>query len=332
MTSPLDRVRRGLVILAVVFIASVLGYRLAGYPLVEAVWMVVITIASVGFGERSQQTPVVQLLTIAVILFGLTAAAYTFGGLLQLLLAGELEKILGRTRMTRDINSLNDHTIIVGYGRIGRILTADLHRHQRVFVVLENDPVRCHEAHDRGYLYIEGDATDDDVLASAGVVRARALVSALPNDANNVFITLTARNLNPRLKIISRAEHSTSERKLLQAGANRIVMPSTIGAQQIGRMITRPHTADLLELFAEDGNLNIEIDEAELPEGHALVGKTIRESETHRQFAVLVLAVKKASGEMAVAADAEYRLAAGEILILFGEPDKIARFRAHHAL
>jgi voltage-gated potassium channel len=332
MTTPLDRVRRGLIILSAIFLLSVTGYLLAGYPLIEAVWMVVITIASVGFGERSQTSPAVQLLTILVIVFGLTAAAYTFGGLLQLLLAGELEQLLGRTRMTRDINLLRNHTIVVGFGRIGRILAADLHRQQRPFVVVECDAERCREAHERGYLYINGDATDDDILASAGVASASSLVSALPNDANNVFITLTARNLNPHLKIIARAEHSTSERKLLQAGANRIIMPSTIGAQLIGRIITRPHTADLLELFAEQGNLEIEIDELNLPAGHELVGKTIGEIAAHREFGVLVLAVRRASGEMAVVAGADHRLAANDVLIVFAKPDNIAQFRKHHQL
>ena len=131
MTTPLNRVRRGLIILGVVVALSVLGYRLLGYPWLEAVWIVVITISSVGFGERSQQPPAGQLLTIAVVIFGLTAAAYTFGGLLQLLLAGELELLLGRTLMTREINNLKNHTIVVGFGRIGRVLAADLKRQGR---------------------------------------------------------------------------------------------------------------------------------------------------------------------------------------------------------
>lgn len=332
MTTPLQRVHRGLIVLTIIVALSILGYRLLGYPWIEAAWMVVITIASVGFGERSTAPPAVQLLTIGVIIFGLTAAAYTFGGLLQLLLAGELEEILGRSRMTRDINRLNGHTIVVGFGRIGRILAENLCRQGREFLVVEQDAARSQEAHERGYLHINGDATDDDVLIRAGVARARSLVSALPNDANNVFITLTARNLNPTVKIIARAEHVTSERKLLQAGANRIVMPSTIGAQQIGRMITRPHTADLLELFAEQGDLNIQIDEVSLPAGHPLTGHSIRESDVHRTFGILVLAVKRPSGELIVGAGADYRLAGDDVLIVFARTSDIARFRAHHAL
>jgi voltage-gated potassium channel len=272
------------------------------------------------------------LLTIAVVLLGISAAAYTFGGLLQFLLAGELEQMLGRRRMTQKINAVKDHTIVVGFGRIGRLVAADLQRQQRAFVVIEADADRCREAQDRGYLCITGDATDDDVLASAGLARARTLVSALPNDANNVFITLTARNLNPGLKIIARAEHHSSERKLLQAGADRIVMPSTIGAQQIGRLITRPHTADLLELFAEQGNVNLEIDEIPLSETDPLVGRTIQETEANRRFSLLILAVRQPSGEMLLGAQTDYRLCAGDVLIVFAKPENLAGFRQHHGL
>jgi voltage-gated potassium channel len=332
MNTPLTRVRRGFAILGVVVVISVIGYRSLGYPWLEAIWMVVITIASVGFGERSQQPASVQLLTIAVVIFGLTAAAYTFGALLQLLLAGELEQLLGRTLMTREIKSLHKHTIVVGFGRIGRILAAELHRQGEAFVIVEINAEGCREAHNRGYLHINGDATEDDVLVSAGLSKARCLVSALPNDANNVFITLTARNLNSSLEIIARAEHGTSERKLIQAGANRIVMPSAIGAQQIGRMITRPHTADLLELFAEQGNLDLEIDEIHLPTEHALVGKSIEEIAAQRTFSLLILAVRQPAGEMIVGVGADYRLSAKDVLIVLAKPENLERFRKHHGL
>jgi voltage-gated potassium channel len=327
MRSPWDRVRRGFFLFGAVFLGSVCAYRLLGYPWIEAVWMVVITIASVGYGERSQQPAAVQLVTVIVILVGFTAAAYTFGGLLQLLLAGELEQILGRRRMTNEINALSQHAIVVGFGRIGRTLSADLDRRKRSFVVIERDLDRCRAADERGYLYVHGNATEDEVLMSAGLARARSLISALPNDADNVFITLTARNLSRGLFIVARAEHATSERKLRQAGADRVVMPSTIGAQQMSRMITRPNTADLMELVAEQGNLDVELDELHLPEGSSLVGRSVRDSEAHHRFGLLVLAVKRASGEMTVNPQADFQFQAGDIIIVLGKPSDMARLR-----
>jgi voltage-gated potassium channel len=332
MRSPLERVRLGFFLLASVFALSVVGYRLLGYNWVEAVWMVVITIASVGYGEKPTQPPAVQLVTVAVILLGFSAAAYTFGGLLQLLLAGELEDLLGRRRMTRDINQLSQHTIVVGYGRIGQVLAADLARHRRPFVIVEKNADKCREAGERGCLYLNGNATDDAVLVAAGVERARSLISALPNDADNVFITLTARNLNKSLTIVARAEQATSERKLRQAGADRVVMPSTIGAQQMSRLVTHPHTADLLELFAEHSNLNVEIDEFTIREESPLVGRTVGECEVHRRYGLLVLAIKQASGTLVFSPTAGQQFHAGEIVIVLGKSDDISRFRETNKL
>ena len=332
MTSPLERVRRGFLLLGTIFVGAIIAYRLAGYPWIEAIWMVVITISSVGYGERSSEPPSVQLLTIGLILFGFTAAAYTFGGLLQLLLAGELEHFLGQRRMTKDIKALRGHAIVVGFGRIGRTLASDLAYHQQPFVIIEKDADRCREAGERKHLYVHGNATDDDVLAGAGVASARSLISALPNDADNVFITLTARNLNPELFIVARAEHSTSERKLRQAGANRVVMPSTIGAQQMSRMITRPITADLMELVAEQGNLNVELDELRLPVGSSLIGRTVAESQAHHRFGLLVLAVKRAGDEMNVTPQADFKFSQRDIVIVLGKAEDIGRFRREYQL
>ena len=332
MSSPLERVRRGLMLFGAVVVCSVVAYHLLGYPWIEALWMVVITIGSVGFGERSQQPPAVQLLTVVVILVGFTSAAYTFGGLLQLLLAGELEQLLGRRRMTKDIEALTGHTIVVGYGRIGKTLAGDLARHRRPFVIIEKDADRCHEARQHHYLYLQGNATDDEVLTGAGLARARSLISALPNDADNVFITLTARNLKPDLLIVARAEHPSSERKLRQAGADRVVMPSTIGAQQMSRLITRPNTADLMELVAEQGNLNVELDELHLPADSPLAGQTIGGSQAHHRYGLLVLAVKRGVGEMTVNPLTDFAFAQGDIMIVLGKAESIARFRLDHRL
>lgn len=332
MRSPLERVQLGVFLLATIVVLSVTGYWLAGYPVIEAIWMVVVTIASVGYGEHSTQSPLIQLLTIAVILFGYTAAAFTFGSLLQFLLAGELEKLLGRQRMTSEIAKLEGHTIVVGMGRIGGILAADLHRHRWPFVVIEKEADLCLQATERGYLNIHGDASDDDILLEAGATRARSLISALPDDADNVFITLTARNINRELLIVSRAEHPSSERKLRQAGASRIVMPSTIGAQQISRIITRPNTADFMEFFAEQGNLDVEMDELHFPANSRLVGMTIRQTEAHHRFGLLVLAVKRTGLGMSVNPPADFRLEAGDIVIVLGRPDEIAGFIAEYKL
>ena len=330
MKTPLERIRIGFVLLAIIVVVSILGFGYLGYPWLDAIWMVVITISGVGYSERSGTTPEVKWLMIAVIVFGMSAAIYTIGGFLQLITEGELERLLGTRRMTREIERLKDHVIICGFGRMGQRLAETFHGRHREFVVIENDSERIEEARNCDLPCIAGDATDENVLLDAGIKRAHALVTALPTDADNVFITLTARNLSDRLQIVARAEHSSTDKKLRQAGANKVVMPAIIGAQQMVRMITRPTTADLMELVAESTNLDVELDEIKVPAEGPLSGVTVCETEAHRRHRLLVLAVKQADGNMVFNPDAEYTFKGGDIVIVMGGVDDMDRFRRQY--
>lgn len=280
--TPLTRIRNGLIVLAVVFGVAVIGFRALGdYDWVSAFWMTTITISTVGFSESTDSTPVFQLFTVGVIIFGMSAAAYTFGGLVQMVLEGELEELLGLRRMTLGIENLSDHVIVCGFGRIGEVLTIDLRHSQREFVVIDVNTERFESAKSQGCLCICGDATSDETLLRAGIERAQTLVSSLPSDADNVFITLTARTLCPKVKILSRAEHPTTERKLLQAGADKVIMPAIIGAHRLERLITRPSTAHLIELVSENDVMDLELDEISFPEHCQLIGVTVASTEAH---------------------------------------------------
>lgn len=333
MKGPLAHVRLGACILATTFLAAVVGYRvLGGYDWLEAVWMVVITISTVGYGERSDVSPSLQLLTIGVILVGMSASAYTFGSLFQFLLEGELNRILGTRRMTREIDQLRDHVILCGFGRVGQNLAADLHAAGHSFVVIENDASMLEEARAHQYLCVPGDATEDHVLEAAGLMRAKTLVTALPEDAANVFITLTARDLNRSVQIVARAEHQSTEKKLRQAGANRVVMPAISGARQMVRMITRPSTADLMELVVDQSPLNVELDEIAVTAESKLTGATVQETEAHRKHRLLVVAVKPAAGPMIFNPDASYTFRADDTAIVMGHTNDIQRFRREYQL
>lgn len=333
MKGPLAHVRLGACILATVFLAAVIGYRvLGGYDWLDAVWLVVVTISTVGYGERSQLSPGLQLLTICVIVLGLSASAYTFGSLFQLILEGELNRLLGTRRMTREIDQLGNHVILCGFGRVGQNLAVDLRSHRCPFVVIENDPARLEEARSRHYLCLAGDAMEEDVLEAAGLLRAKTLVIALPTDAANVFITLTARDLNRSVQIIARAEHQSTEKKLRQAGANRVVMPAISGARQMVRMITRPSTADLMELVVDQSPLNVELDEISVTAESRLTGATVQETEAHRKHRLLVVAVKPAAGAMIFNPDAAYTFRADDTAIVMGHTEDIQRFRREYQL
>ncbi|MBC8351245.1 MAG: potassium channel protein [Planctomycetes bacterium] len=331
--SPLTRIRNGSLVLGVVVVSGVIGFRLlGGYDWVSAFWMTTITISSVGFSETTNSSPTFQLFTVGVIVFGMSAAAYTFGGFVQLMLEGELERVLGHRRMTRGIESLSGHVIVCGYGRIGEVLTNDLKHSRREFVVIDADTDRFEAAKSQGCLCICGDATSDETLLNAGIDRAKTLVSSLPSDADNVFITLTARTLCPRIQIFSRAEHPTTERKLIQAGASKVIMPAIIGAHRLERLITRPSTAHLMELVSEASFMDLELDEITLPEDCQLIGVTVASTEAHSKHKLLVVAVKHADGEMSFNPEANYSFQAADIAIVMGRSEDIQGFRNAYEL
>lgn len=332
MRTPLERIRRGAIVLGAIFVIAVVGYHFAGYDWVESIWLVVVTISSVGFSEHSSHSPMLQMFSVAVIVFGMSAAVYTFGGFIQMLTEGEIERAMGRRRMTRDIEKLSDHIVICGYGRMGEILAEDLLRHRQKFVIVDHDQERIVEAQDNGFLCLLGDANEDEVLINAGVKRAKALVTGLPNDAANVFITLTTRNLSSHIQIIARAEHKSSDQKLRQAGANKVVMPANIGARRMVRMITRPLTADLMEQVVETSYLDVELDEILVPEENKLIGVSVRETEAGQRHHLLVVAINHADGKLLFNPEADYTFQIGDVVILMGRSEDIKRFRGEYGL
>jgi voltage-gated potassium channel len=333
MRSPLERIRRGALFLGTVLVVALCGYRFFfDRSWVESLYMVVITVSSVGYTEQSKVEPEEQLFTVAVIVFGISAAAYAIGGLLQMMTEGEIERALGHRRVTREIEKLNNHVILCGYGRIGRNLANELHRRNEPFVIVDNSAERVSAAAESGYLVLNGNATVDEHLLAAGIERAKTLVTSLPDDASNVFITLTSRNLNREIYIIARGEQVSTERKLVQAGANRVVLLAAVGAQQIATMITRPTAADLLELMADRTNLDVELDELLVPEQHKLVGVSVSQAEAHRRHHLLIVAVKQHDGTMVFSPEADYAFEAGDTVIVMGRVEDIQKFRGEYEI
>ena len=309
------------------------GYRFLGnYGWIEAIWMVVVTISTVGYAEHSVLPPSLQMLSVFVILLGISAAAYTFGGLIQLMLEGEIDRAIGRIRMTKELKNVSGHIIICGFGRIGQNLAAELETQDRALVVVETNTETAQEAASRGFMTVIGDATEEDVLLSAGIKRATTVVAALPSDAESVFITLTARNLNQDLQIIARAEHASTERKLRQAGANRVVMPTVVSARQMLRMITRPTTAELMDLVSQSDFQELELDEVQIADNSSLSGISIGQAQTRRNHNVLVVAVKRSDGSLIFNPGESHQFKANDIIMLVGHTDDISIFRKEFGL
>jgi voltage-gated potassium channel len=331
MKTPLHRIRNGAFVLGFVFVIATCVFRFfGGYDWIGAVWMVVVTISTVGHGEHSTQSQAMQGFTVLVILLGMSASVYTIGGLIQLMLEGEFERIIGTRRMTQEIAKLSGHIVVCGFGRMGQDLAGELQRRHQTIVVVESNPALQSVSTDQGFIVYTGDATNEDVLMAVGVDRAKSLVSALPSDAENVFITLTARNLNPDMQIISRAELQSTEKKLQQAGANSVVMPTVVGARQMARMITHPATADLMELVSQSKFEDLELDEIKITSASGLAGVTVAQTTAWRKHNLLVVAVKRQSGEYAFNPNGDDSFQVADVVVVMGHRKDIERFRAEH--
>lgn len=214
-----------------------IGYVLAGWHWIDAVYMVTITIFGVGYSEvKPIDDPWLKLFTMGVILAGCSSLIYVVGGIVQMLAEGEVRRMLGVRNRSREIGQLSDHTIICGYGRVGQMLAAELASQGQSLVIIDREGPRVKKALADGFLAVEGDAVEDETLHRAGLYQATTLATVLPDDATNVFITLTARDLSETIRIIARAEAPCTERKLIRSGATNVVMPAAMGAIRIAQL------------------------------------------------------------------------------------------------
>jgi voltage-gated potassium channel len=244
LASPWRNLVFGALYMLVVMAISMACYVEQGWSLGDALYMVVLTIYTVGYGEvRPLDTPTLRAITIGQIVFGCTGMIFLTGALVQFFTLSQLQQLFGIKRMKSQIGELEGHVIICGFGRIGVMLAQELKVGRVPFVILERSSIRFEQARDLGHLTLQGDATDETSLQAAGIARARVLATVLPDDAANVFITLSARSLNPQMQIIARGEAPSTENKLIYAGANRVVLPTHIGAERIAEIILFPEMA-----------------------------------------------------------------------------------------
>ncbi|MDH3881597.1 MAG: potassium channel family protein, partial [Desulfobacteraceae bacterium] len=233
----------------------------------EAFYMTMITISTVGYAEILPLSPVGRALTIIIIILGITVGAYTIGLLVKAFIEGELLKMFGRIKVQKQISELKDHFIVCGFGRIGRIISNELAADDIDFVVIEQDPAIIEKIESKNYLFLEMDATSEEALLKAGIMEASGIVTALASDANNVFITLTAKGLRPDIYILARASHENNEDKLSRAGASRVVSPHLIGGRRMAQVLKRPTVVDFIDIATMGSSLGLMMEEAKVGEG-----------------------------------------------------------------
>jgi voltage-gated potassium channel len=272
-------------------------------------------------------SPAERVHTIFVIATGGIAVGYTVASLVALLTEGEIRRALGHQRMRRQIEGLSGHTIVAGFGRIGSLVAEELAAGGRTFVLIERSGDRIPDIERRGFLFVQGDATDEAVLLAAGIDRARVLVSVMPADANNVFVTLTAKQLAPHIEVIARAEQESAHKTLRQAGARHVVMPAAIGAHRIASLLTNPSAVEFAELVTNQSRLALEMDEVPMAANSALVGHSIAEADVRRRTNALVVAIKRHDGRVEFPASHEAPIEVGDVVVLLGRRANLDQFR-----
>ncbi len=303
------------------------GYMIIeGWSMMDAMYMTMITISTVGFSEVHQVSLPGRVFTIALVLLGVGFSMYTAGAVVQLMVEGQIRTIMGRKRLDKKISRLKGHFIVCGYGRIGRVLCRHLlDQNTAGLVAIEKEPELAPVMEQDNMLYLSGDATDELLLRRAGIENAAALVAVLTSDAENVFLVLTARQLNPKLFIMARASGERSLPKLKAAGADCIESPHEMGAVSMAQRLLRPTVTSFLNFAISDRRTDIQMEEIPVAPFSPLANVTLKDSGIRQEFDLIIIAVSKPDGSMAFNPSFETIITPGETLIAVGQAHNLRR-------
>ena len=329
MRSTLDGTRKFFI--AILLTCCILALGTAGYMLIEewevldALYMTVITLTTVGYSEVHEVSRVGRVFTVVLIFLGAGFLLYVFGSVTQFLVEGQIRVILGRRKLENQIKRLKDHYIVCGYGRIGRVMSKHLVQGKLDVVAIEHNRDRIPVMDKDGIPYIVGEATDEDNLIKAGVERARALATALASDADNVFLALTARQINPHIYVVARASEDSAKKTLYAAGADVVVSPYDIGARRMAHSILRPTVIHFLELAFSDEETDIHIEEIPVNAASPLVGKSLMDSGIRQQLNLIIISMRKSDNAMLFNPEAGTTFDAGDTVIAVGKNDMLRK-------
>jgi len=319
-------------LLAAVVLAGSLGYMvIEGWSAWDAFYMAVITITTVGYREVHDLSFPGQIWTVLLLFGGVGSALYVFTLLATVVVEGGLPLRLQKRRQARMINTIKDHFIVCGYGRIGSIIASQLQKQNVPFVIVERDPARLQAAMMDGVLAVQADASHEDVLKRVGIDTARCLIAAVGTDAENVYTVLSARVLRPDLFIVGRAEGDDAARKLMRAGADRVVSPYQIGAVQMAQTAIRPAVVDFMTLATSSDNLELAMEEITIMKGSSLGEKSLLEANLRQRFGVIVVAIQREDGRMDFNPEPDTAIRAGDKLVVLGRPHSLRRLEVEAA-
>ncbi|MBI5740667.1 MAG: potassium channel protein [Nitrospirae bacterium] len=312
------------IILLTALILGVISFGTFGYSLVEgwdlfdSFYMTVITLTTVGYMEVHALSKTGRAFTTVLILTGVGTMLYSLSVGAKILLEGEIREILGRRKLSKKIEKLDNHYIVCGYGRMGRIICRELSQYNAPFVIIEKGP-EVFSSLDKDVLSVQGDATQDIVLKEAGIEKARGLISVLSTDADNLYVVLSARGLNPKLRIVARASDEGAEQKLFRAGADNVVSPYFIGGLRIAHTILKPAVVDFIEFATKSGNIELQMEEVRVKGDSCIVDKTLDECGIRKDLGIIVVAIKRETGEMEFNPKSTSVIRKGDTLVAMGE-------------
>lgn len=309
-------------LLLVIAVGTAGFHYIEGWPWFDGFYMVITTLTTIGYQETHPLSHAGRVFNVMIILGGVSLVFLVIGSLTQALLEFELQNFFGRRRMERDIGRLADHYIICGAGRVGRSAARELARRPVPFVILESNEAKAQRYAGENWLMLVGDATQEQSLRDARIEHARGLVAATTTDATNLYIVLTARGLNPRLRIIARASEEKAEKHLLTAGADSVVSPYIFAGQRIAQSFLRPHVVSFLDAATTHLGMDLEIGEVAIIPQSPFAGKTIESSRIRQERGVIVLAIKREAG-MRFNPAPDDRIESGDFLIAMGEPQQL---------
>ena len=318
----------GFLFLVIIILIGTIGYSLIQkWDFLDSLYMTVITITTVGYGEVSKLSMPGKVFTIGLIASGAGTAAYIVGSLSRMMIEGEIRRLLGKRKLGKRIQTLKDHYIVCGCGRIGNLICKEFTKStkQVTFVVIENDPDVIEKIENEKYLYVQGDSTEEDVLIKAGIMNAKGLVTAVSSDSDNVYITLTARELNPKLFILARASEENVEKKLLRAGADKVMSPYYIGGRRMAQTILRPAVVDFIELAVHDRSMELQLEEINVRKSSKFIGVSLKDSGIRQDLGLIIVSIKKLSGDMEFNPSSESKIELGDTVLALGEKKNLLR-------
>ena len=329
----MDRLKRRFLYIALAILlalaAGTAGFTLIeGYAPFDAFYMTLITMTTVGYKEVHDLSRAGRVFNSVLIVCGVTVMFFAIGAMTQAVIEMELPELFGRRRVRRMIDKLRDHYIVCGYGRVGRAAAFELQRAGMPTVVVDRDPERVERAVRAGLLGVNADSTRDETLIEAGVSRARGLIAALATDADNLFVILSARNLNSGLKVAARAGEEEAEEKLRRAGADVVFAPYSSAGHQLARSLLRPHVVQFLDVATSSIGLDVRIEQVRVAAASEFVSRSLKQLQVRRELGVIVLAIRKASGQMQFNPPADAVIEADDFLIVMGEHDNLRRLES----